>query len=56
MISYHVGIDFKPVENALIIVDEADYFMFENPPKFQTFVKDSACICFTATPANSTVE
>jgi hypothetical protein len=56
MVSYHVGIDFKPIDNAVIIVDEADYFMFEDPPKFKLFVKDSACICFTATPADSTVE
>jgi hypothetical protein len=27
-VSYHVGIEFPPEDNALIIVDEADYFMF----------------------------
>jgi ABC-type uncharacterized transport system involved in gliding motility auxiliary subunit len=56
MISYHVGIDFAPIDNALIIVDEADYFVFEDPPKFKLFVQNSPCICLTATPANSTVE
>jgi hypothetical protein len=37
-------------------VDEADYFMFEDPPKFKLFVQNSPCICFTATPAKSSVE
>ena len=28
-IEYHVGYDFKPVENSLILVDESDRVMFE---------------------------
>jgi hypothetical protein len=38
MISYHVGIDFIPEDNALFIVDDADCFVFENPPLFNKFV------------------
>lgn len=34
-VKYHVGIDFIPVKNALIIVDEADIFMIEDPCKFK---------------------
>ncbi|CDW79640.1 UNKNOWN [Stylonychia lemnae] len=56
MISYHVGIDFIQIDNSLIIVDEANYFMFEDPPKFKLFLQNSPYICFTATPANSIVE
>lgn len=56
MVQYHVGIEFVPEDNALIVVDEADYFMFNDPPKFKTFVQNSSCICLTATPANGVVE
>ena len=28
-VEYHVGYDFKPVENSLILVDESDRVMFE---------------------------
>jgi hypothetical protein len=39
MISYHVGIDgYTPDDNALVILDEADYYMFEDPPKFKLLV------------------
>jgi hypothetical protein len=31
-VKYRVGlVDFKPVENALIIVDEIDIFMLDDP-------------------------
>ena len=38
MVDNHVGIAYKPTENALVIVDEADYFIFENPLKIKLFV------------------
>jgi len=28
-VEYHVGYDFKPAENSLILVDESDRVMFE---------------------------
>jgi len=56
MVEYHDGIDFVPVDNALIIVDEADYFMFEDPLKFKKFRINSSCAFFSATPANDSIE
>ena len=47
-----MGIDFDHNPNDLIIIDEADSLMFQNPDKFASFIQDSYCICFTATPDN----
>lgn len=33
-ILYHVGYDFDTEQGDLVIIDEADTFMFENPCKF----------------------
>jgi hypothetical protein len=49
---YHVGIDFKPASGDLIIIDEADCFIFNNSEAFFNLIKENACICFTATPDN----
>jgi len=38
IVDNHVGIAYKPTEKALVIVDEADYFMFENPLKIKLFL------------------
>ena len=51
-IQYHTGFDFQVGLNELVIVDEADALMFNDPIKFQQFTSDCACICFTATPDN----
>ena len=51
-IEYHVGCDFKVGPNELAIVDEVDALMFKDPIKFQQFISECACICFTATPDN----
>ena len=56
MVEYHDGIDFVLVDNALIIVDEAVYFMFEDLLKFKKFRINSSCVSFTANPANGSVE
>lgn len=37
-------------EGALVIVDEADGIMFDNPTTFHTFIEGNCCIAFTATP------
>lgn len=49
-IQYHVGCGFIPSPDELIIVDEADTFMLDNPESFSTFIQSCCCICFTATP------
>jgi hypothetical protein len=34
-VEYHVGYDFEPKANELIIVDEADTFIYDDPIKFR---------------------
>ena len=51
-VEYHTGLDFEPEENSLILVDESDRLMFEQPKVFADFIKKKFCICFTATPNN----
>ena len=34
----------------LIIYDESDALLFNNPGQFNTFTGDNPCICLTATP------
>lgn len=47
-----MGIDFEVHAGELVIVDEADCFFFGSPDNFMKLVKETACICFTATPDN----
>ena len=51
-VEYHFGLDFEPENNSLILVDESDRLMFEEPKLFADFVNKKFCICFTATPNN----
>jgi hypothetical protein len=37
-------------ENDLIIIDEADYFVFEYLDRFNNLIKNSKTIMFSATP------
>jgi hypothetical protein len=39
-------------ENDLLIVDEADQFIFEKTLDFMKLIQDKRCICLTATPSN----
>jgi hypothetical protein len=54
-IEYHLGIDFEVAIGELIIIDEADCFIFNSPDLFMKLVRENACICFTATPDNNDV-
>src|SRR5574343_617853 len=49
-VEYHIGCDFVPEENALVIIDEADALIFRDALKFRDFTSKNACICFTAPP------
>lgn len=51
-VEYHVGLDFNPEDNSLILVDESDRLMFEEPKAFADFIEKKFCICFTGTPNN----
>jgi hypothetical protein len=52
-VNYHLGMGFdqgKP--NELIVIDEADTFMFTDPVRFNKFLGKSFVLCLTATPDN----
>jgi hypothetical protein len=53
---YCVGIGFVPERNALIIVDEVDIFLLDDPCNFKTLIAANACIGLTATAANTAME
>jgi hypothetical protein len=52
-VEYHVGSDFEPQENSLILVDESDYLMFRERKRFPSFISKKFCICFTGSPTNN---
>jgi hypothetical protein len=37
-VQYHTGLDFEPEENSLILVDESDRHMFDEPKNFAKFI------------------
>ena len=37
-VEYHIGCDFEPEENSLILVDESDRLMFDDPKNFVKFI------------------
>ena len=49
---YHFGLEFDKNVNNLIIVDESDALLFEQPKLFNDFISKNPCICLTATPGN----
>lgn len=51
-IEYHVGMDFVCQQGEIILVDEADELIFDDPAKFLHRVQQHYCICLTATPDN----
>lgn len=55
-VDYRVGIDFEPEAGALILIDEADVYMFSDPEKFRKFTSANVCIGFTATAAMTPME
>jgi hypothetical protein len=55
-VSYHVGMEFIPEANALVLIDEADIYMLEDKEKFKKFTSANICIGLTATPAITKME
>ena len=51
-VEYRVGYDFEPEENSLILIDELDRLMFNEPKNFKKFIEKKFCVCFTAAPSN----
>ena len=50
---YHEGLNFKHGKNDVLLIDEADLLIFEDPMLLKKALKQSAAICFTATPPQS---
>ena len=48
VIKYHEKLDFKPAERDLVIVDEADKLVLDDPSKFRTLTACCSYICLTA--------
>lgn len=48
-IRYHLNLDFVSEENDLIVIDEADYLMCNDPIKFFCRLEKEQVICLTAT-------
>jgi superfamily II DNA helicase RecQ len=49
---YHTDLNFVCLPGELVIIDEADCFMFKDPSAFKLFATEACCLCFTATPDN----
>jgi len=50
LVEGHTDINFEVQDGELVIVDESDSLMYNNPDKFRDFIAKCACVCFTATP------
>ena len=50
-VHYHSDIDFNPTTNSVVIIDESDEHVFNDPTKFMKFTRRPGCICLTATVA-----
>ena len=48
VIKYHEKFDFKPAGKDLVIVDEADKLVLDDPSKFRTVTAGCSYICLTA--------
>ena len=42
--------EFETKPDDLLIYDESDHILFNNPDKFDSFTSSNPCVCFTATP------
>jgi late competence protein required for DNA uptake (superfamily II DNA/RNA helicase) len=47
---YHVGIGFECTGGDILIIDESDTLIFEDPEAFDKMMDKNRCICLTATP------
>ena len=53
VVKYHEKLDFKPTEKDLVIVDEADKPVLDDPLKFRSVTAVCSSICLTASLPNS---
>lgn len=55
-VEYHLGCNFVPVKGELIIMDEIDVPMFNDPIKFGGVIDGCLVMGFSATPDNFKVD
>ena len=48
-VKYHCDLDFAVSEGDLLIFDEADQYIYEEPQAFMDFIRKHSCLCLTAT-------
>lgn len=53
---YHESMGFTAEEGELIIFDEADEFIYNDPKAFLAFIGQRMCVCLTATSGGSDQE
>lgn len=53
---YHEDIAFIVEEGELVIFDEADEYIYDNPTAFVDFIKKHMCVCLTATSGGNNQE
>src|SRR5687768_5916964 len=51
-VEYHIGTNFAYQPGEILLIDEADEFIFNSPSEFLSKIQPSCCICLTATPHN----
>jgi hypothetical protein len=47
---YHTDIAFSRKLGDLVLIDEADSFIYKDPKTFKTFISTHHTVCFSATP------
>ena len=52
-VEYHYSLDFAVGHNQLVIIDEADRFIFTEPQKLAKLMKKCTVVCLTATPSGN---
>lgn len=55
-VAYHESMGFTAEEGELIIFDEADEYIYNDPKAFLAFVGERMCVCLTATSGGSDQE
>jgi len=52
-VSYHSDTSFLPGSSSVVIMDESDEAVFNDPKAFQKFARKTSCVCLTATCAET---
>jgi len=51
-VTYHIGLNFEKNVGDILVIDEADLFIFSNAIRFIEAVGSHRCLCLTGTPDN----